>query len=160
MTIRKVMESDYTEIKKLLVESYSNPTISDLSAYPSVQALNQYWLHPATISYVALVDDEIIGSFTIRENHPELGGHIANVSYIILVEHLFKGYEFMMCVFALNIARDLGFISIQFDLIINPERHELPKWEELGFSVIGELENETHQPRDKHLRTFVLAKRL
>lgn len=160
MIIRKVLESDYGELKPLLEQSLSSPSISDLSTYPTMDAITKFWLHPSTISYVAILDDQIVGALTIKENHPELGAHIAHASYLIAPEHLFKGYEFIMCVFSLNLARNLGFLSIQFDLIIKPEQHELPKWEELGFSVIGELENRSQLSRHKDIRTFIMAKKL
>lgn len=109
MIIRKVSELDYSEIQKLLEYSYSGPSISDLSIYPTIEELIDFWLHPSTISYTAILDDQIVGALTIKENHPELGAHIAHASYLIAPEHLFKGYEFIMCVFSLNLARDLGF---------------------------------------------------
>ena len=157
MIIRKATTYDQ-EAVRLLIRDVCK--ITTPSPFQTEEEMIGFWLQPLTICYVAEEDGKISGSFIIRENHPELGAHIAHASYLVAPNHLNQGIEYKMSVFSLSVARDLGFLSIQFDLIIDPEKHDLPLWEELGFKVIGELENASIPKGKSNIRTFILARKL
>jgi hypothetical protein len=46
-----------------------------------------YWFHPGSTSFVAEKDGEVVGTFNIKENQPDLGSHVANALYMISLKH-------------------------------------------------------------------------
>jgi len=43
-----------------------------------------YWFGQDKDTYVVTIDGEVLGTFIIRNNQPDLGSHIANASYMTL----------------------------------------------------------------------------
>ncbi len=101
--------------------------------------LEDYWYQPAHHVYTALLEDEIVGSFWLCENHPDHGAHIANAAYIISPDSSGKGIGRNMAKFSLNEAKNLGFHAIQFNYVIASNIAAVNLWKKVGFEIIGTI---------------------
>lgn len=111
--------------------------------YPdsSKEKMLGYWLAPGKHVYVATVDEIIVGTFTIKDNQPDLGSHIANASYMVSPEFAGKGIGRLLGEHSLAEAKRLGYLAMQFNIVIKSNERAVNLWKSIGFEVIGEIPN-------------------
>lgn len=51
-----------------------------------------YWSADDKYAYVCEIDNQIVGTFYIKQNQPDLGAHIANAGYLVHPNQRGKGY--------------------------------------------------------------------
>ncbi len=98
-----------------------------------------FWLGPGILSYVAVLDNAIVGTFFLKNNQPGLGSHVANAGYMVHPAHMGQGIGQQMALFSLDEARKLGYRSMQFNIVVKTNERAIRLWESLGFQIIGEL---------------------
>ncbi len=98
-----------------------------------------YWSANDKFAYVAEIDGQIVGTFYIKANQPDLGSHVANAGYLVHPAHRGKGIAEKMCCFSLGEARVLGFKAMQFNIVISTNEVAVRVWQKCGFEIIGRL---------------------
>lgn len=98
-----------------------------------------YWCDANKHTYVAIIDEEIIGTFIIKQNQPDLGAHVANASFMTHPSYFGQGIGTAMGEFCLREAKRLGFLSMQFNIVVKNNQPAIRLWEKLGFRIIGEI---------------------
>jgi L-amino acid N-acyltransferase YncA len=98
-----------------------------------------YWLGADKHAYVAEMDDQIVGTFILKDNQPDLGSHIANGSYMTLPSAFGQGIGRAMGAFSLEEARKLGYRAMQFNIVVSSNTRAVRLWQQLGFTIIGEI---------------------
>ena len=156
MVFRKALDNDKDPVWELIKSSNSGIVDSETSKSQTLT----YWFNPGFITYIAELDGKLIGSFIIREIDSELSPHIAHAIYVISPDHTEPTIDHQMVLFSLAVARDHGFLSIQFDLVVTHKDQNLQHWEDLGFNVIGEHETALAPTVLGDKRVFVMARRL
>jgi len=126
----------------------------------SKEEMLAYWFNPGTLTYVAKLENEIVGTFILKENQPGLGSHVANASYMTSPEHRGKGVGRKMGVFSMNLARDIGFLSIQFNIVVKSNEAAVHLWKELGFEIVGELPEAFNHSELGLTNAYVMSRRL
>lgn len=108
-----------------------DPDVSD-------DALWAYWAPTEHgDGFVATLDDEVVGMFVIRPNHPGPGSHIANASYAVRADKRGLGLGRAMGEASLPLAKKLGYASMQFNIVVSTNRAAVRLWQSLGFRIIG-----------------------
>lgn len=143
--IRPIAEADrdaVMDISRELVRAADTyafaPDISD-------EELWRYWSPAAPGNgYVAVVnkrvvDEKVVGAFVIRPNHPGPGSHVANASYAVRADVRGIGLGRRMGEASLELAAELGFRAMQFNIVIGTNRHAILLWRSLGFRVVGTI---------------------
>lgn len=99
----------------------------------------EYWIGTDKHCYVARYKNKIAGTYIIKDNQPGLGSHIANASF--MVEPTFQGQSIgkTMGQHALTEAKDLGYVAIQFNLVVSTNLIAINLWKKLGFQIIGTI---------------------
>ena len=95
------------------------------------------WVAPPAIAYVALQDDQIMGTYCMRPNQPGLGDHVANAGFMVAPHCSRRGVGRAMGEHALQAARQLGFHAMQFNYVVSSNERALALWKSLGFAVVG-----------------------
>jgi RimJ/RimL family protein N-acetyltransferase len=98
-----------------------------------------YWSADDKYAYVAEIDNEIVGTFYIKSNQPDLGSHVANAGYLVHPNHRGKGIAEKLCRFSLEKARRLGFKAMQFNIVISTNEVAIRVWQKCGFEIVGRL---------------------
>ncbi len=115
-------------------ETYAfSPDITEKEAY-------EVWVKTPSETYVALDENNnILGTYYIKPNQPELGSHVCNCGYIVVENARGKGIASKMCKHSQHEAVAKGFRAMQFNLVVSTNEGAIHLWKKLGFDVIGIL---------------------
>jgi L-amino acid N-acyltransferase YncA len=116
--------------------------------YPdsSREKMLDYWLAGDKKVYVAEVADKIVGTFTLKNNQPDMGSHIANASYMMDPQHSGMGIGKIMGEYSVEEARRLGYLAMQFNIVIKSNQRAVNLWKGLGFKILGEIPDALNHP--------------
>ena len=103
-----------------------------------------YWFAPSCHPHIALLDDEVVGSYIVKPNQPGRGSHIANASYMTASAARGQGIAGKMCQHSLQLAKSLGFRAMQFNIVVATNTVAVALWQKHGFSIVGTLPGAFH----------------
>jgi L-amino acid N-acyltransferase YncA len=98
-----------------------------------------YWFAPATHTYVAESEGQVVGTYILRPNQPALGSHVANAAFMVAPMTRGSGVGRRMGEHCLAEARRLGFRAMQFNFVVSTNDAAVRLWQKLGFRTIGTL---------------------
>ncbi len=120
----------------------------------------EYWMDKNNHVYVALENDEILGSFYMKNNQPGLGSHIANAGYAVAEECRGKGVGKLMGEFSLVEAKKLGYSAMQFNLVVKTNEKAVRLWKSIGFEIIGEIPQAFNHKELGFVNAYIMYKKL
>lgn len=138
-TIRKYTLRDKEQIWEII-----KPVIAAGDTYvfapdsPKEKML-RYWCAADKKTYVAVIENKIVGTFFIKDNQPDLGSHIANAGYMVAPGAQGKSVGRRMAEFSLTEAKRLGYRAMQFNFVVKSNAGAVRLWQNLGFEIIGEI---------------------
>jgi ribosomal protein S18 acetylase RimI-like enzyme len=94
------------------------------------------WMENTT-PFVARLDGKIVGSYLIRQNRIGLGSHVCNAAYIVHKDYRQKKIGTIMCEHSLKKAKEMGFHSMQFNMVVSTNTKAVSLWMKMGFEVVG-----------------------
>lgn len=103
------------------------------------EALHQLWFASYMSTWVAVLGERLVGTYTIKPNHTGLGSHIANASYMVHPDWQGKGIGKQLCKHSLDIARQQGYLGMQFNLVVSTNETAIRLWRKMGFRIIGTI---------------------
>lgn len=141
VTIRKFRVEDEPRIGEIIKYVISK---GDTYVYaPDAQIMDvlREWCGSEKQTFVAVSDDEIVGTFFIKPNQTGLGSHIANAGYMVAPEARGRGIGRRMGEYSIEAAREMGFYAMQFNFVVKSNESAVRLWMSLGFEVVGEIPN-------------------
>lgn len=100
----------------------------------------RYWAPPgAGDGFVAERAGEVVGVFVVRPNHPGPASHVANASYAVHSNARGLGVGRRMGERSLELARELGYAAMQFNIVVGTNTAAVRLWESLGFRIVGTI---------------------
>jgi L-amino acid N-acyltransferase YncA len=139
LTIRRAQQEDYPHIWTILEEVIQR---GDTFAYDPATTPEQgftIWMETPVATYVAEREDVIVGSYVLRRNQPGRGAHVANAGYMVSSAARGGGIGRAMCMHSISEARAMGFLTMQFNLVVKTNGRAVALWESCGFSTLCEL---------------------
>jgi len=100
----------------------------------------EIWMKRPAAAYVAEIEGRIQGTYFIKANQPGLGAHVCNCGYMVASGARGKGIATAMCGHSRQEARRLGFLAMQYNLVVSTNTGAVRLWQKLGFSIVGTLE--------------------
>ncbi len=97
------------------------------------------WLVDPMATYVAKESGVSVGTYYIKPNQPDLGAHVCNCGYIVAESARGRGVASLMCEHSQLEARRLGFLAMQFNLVVSTNEVSVHLWRKLGFEIVGSL---------------------
>ena len=88
-----------------------------------------------------------------------LGSHIANASYMVHPDAQGKGIGRQLGEHSLKMAKSLGFLAMQFNIVISTNKPAIRLWEKLGFEIIGTTPN-GYRSANGLVDTYIMYKSL
>lgn len=96
------------------------------------------WTAPPACAYVATdARGEIVGTYFLKSNQPDLGSHVANAGFMVAPRAGGRGIGRALGEHALCEARALGFRAMQFNFVVSTNTRAVALWQALGFQIIG-----------------------
>lgn len=137
--IRKAQEKDQDAIWEISREVIATGDTYTFSPDSTKEQMLAFWMGKDRHTYVAVENEEVLGMFLIKDNQPGLGAHIANAAYMVSEKAEGKGIGKSMCLYSLDEAKRLGYLAMQFNIVIKSNERAVKLWQKLGFQIIGEI---------------------
>lgn len=140
MDIRRATDDDFPAMWPIFAE-----VAAAGDTYPHAMDVSydegfHYWMRPPRISYVA-VDraDEVVGMYYLRPNQESLGAHVANAGYCVAKTRRGEGIGQALCEHSIAEARRLGYLAMQYNLVVSTNERAIALWKKCGFEIVGTL---------------------
>jgi len=157
---RPSQSKDEDGIWEIIKEVISSGDTYVFSPNSSKEKMLTYWFADHIHTYTVIRSDQIVGTFIIKDNHPDLGSHIANASYMISPKHQGMGLGRQMAENSLIIAKELGYRAMQFNIVVKSNERALKLWDKMGFKVVGEVPEAFKHPKKGYANALILWKKL
>jgi ribosomal protein S18 acetylase RimI-like enzyme len=148
--IKKATNQDQNAIWAIIRQVIAGGDTYAFSPDSSQEKMLDYWCGADKHTYVATINDQVVGTFILKNNQPDLGAHVANASYMTDPAARGQGVGKAMGLFSLDEARRLGYRAMQFNLVVATNTQAVELWQKIGFTIIGEIP-EAFQHREKGL---------
>ncbi len=106
------------------------------TTFDEAQAL---WTTPPARAFVATDGADAVGCYVLKPNQPGLGDHVANAGYMVAPQARGKGVAGMLCEHSLRVAREAGFLAMQFNYVAASNEVAVKLWQKHGFAIIGRV---------------------
>lgn len=160
LTVRPYKQSDQEAVWGIINQVIAGGETYVFYPDSSRDKMMDYWLAREKKVYVVLYDDAIAGTFNIKANMPDRASHVANASYMVSPTHEGKGIGLFMANYSLKEAKRLGYLAMQFNIVIKSNDRAVGLWKKVGFRIIGEIPNAFDHPRLGMTNAYVMYKEL
>lgn len=121
-------------------------------------AAKKLWFDVPEKSYVALLNNQIAGTYYLKTNHAGPGRHVCNCGYMVSDDARGQGLATQMCMHSQQIAKAMGYLAMQFNFVAASNIGAIRLWEKLGFAVQGRLPRAFQHPEYGLTDAFVMYK--
>lgn len=135
--IRPATDHDFDAIWRIFQEVVAGEDSFPFYSDTGRDYARRFWMEQTTASYVACDGDDIAGSYYIKPNQPGLGAHVCNAGYMVSERVRGHGIGRAMCAHSLREARRLGFLAMQFNMVVSTNTAAVRLWQDMGFSIVG-----------------------
>lgn len=140
LTIRRSGESDFDAIWRIFRAVVADGDTFTWDEATTREQARAFWLGlEGGQTYVALLNDEVVGAYIIKPNQPGRGSHVANAAYMVGPGRRGLGVGRLMCEHSLDEARAAGFLAMQFNIVVSTNETAVSLWKKSGFEVVGTL---------------------
>lgn len=126
----------------------------------SEEDARRVWTEFPATAYVAVIDEEVVGTYYIKPNQPARGSHVCNCGYIVSSTASGKGVASQMCLHSQEEAKRMGFRAMQFNFVVATNDGAIRLWQKLGFEIVGRLPEAFQHPVHSYVDALVMHKRL
>lgn len=137
--IRPALDDDFEEIWPIFHQVVRS---ADTYPYPpdtTRKAAFGIWMTPPVTPYMACEGDIAVGTYYLKPNQPGQGAHVANAGFMVDPACRGRGIGRLMGEHAVQEARRLGYLAMQFNLVVSTNRGAIALWKKLGFNIVGTL---------------------
>ena len=137
--IRKAVAADFDAIWPIFHQVVQQGDSYTFDPETTREQAYLIWMVGDLTTFVASINDEIVGTYIIKANQPGLGSHVANAGYMVSTGARGKGVGRAMCEHSLDEARKMGFRAMQFNIVVRTNESAVALWKKFGFSIVGTL---------------------
>lgn len=137
--VRPLETRDLSHLYKIFVQVNLTGGQFPWLASTSEEEFQTLWTQKGCTSYVATVGGKVAGGYSIRAQWPGRGSHVATGVYMVSPEFRGQRLGFTLGQHSQVIAKELGFLAMQYNLVVSKNHVGLSLWKKLGFEIIGTL---------------------
>ncbi len=160
-SIRAFQASDWTAVWSLLHQTFEAGDTYAYAPDSSEADIHRAWIEsPAATFVTCLEDGTLAGTYCLKANQPGLGAHVSNCGYVVAPARQGRGIAAAMCEHSQRRALALGFLAMQFNLVVSTNVRAVRLWQRLGFSIVGTLPHAFRHRTLGLVDAFVMHKQL
>ena len=139
MKIREATPEDFEAIWSIFHEIVSAGETYPYPPDTTRPQAYQIWLEQPHKTFVAEENGQIVGTYYLKKNQPGAGSHVCNCGYMVPAAVRGRGLATAMCLHSQQVAVELGYKAMQFNLVVATNEVAVDLWQKLGFQVVGRV---------------------
>lgn len=160
MLIRAAGPDDWPSIWAIVEPTLRAGETYALDPDLSEEAARAYWLGDDKTTFVAEVDDHVLGTCYVRANQAGGGRHVCNAGFMTSPEATGRGIARELCRHSLAYARECGYRAMQFNFVVSTNERAVRLWTFMGFAIAGRLPLAFHHPVHGYVDALVMFQSL
>lgn len=160
MNIREATPGDHAAIWAILEPVFRAGDTYTIDANICREDALGYWCGPTHRTYVAVVGDDVLGTYYIRRNQAGGGSHVCNCGYITAPAARGRGVARAMLEHSLALAPTLGFRAMQYNFVVATNSRAVATWQAYGFDIVGRLPGAFRLPDGSFVDALVMYRDL
>ncbi len=153
--ITKAEEKHFDDIWRIFHEVVKDGDTYVYDSNTTKEQAYDIWMKQPYV-YIALLGDDVVGSYIMKPNYPGLGSHVANCSYIVNSKFRGKGIGKLMGEHSIKTAKENGFISMQFNIVVSSNIPGVNLWQSLGFKRIATIPQSFNHKKLGLIDTYIM----
>lgn len=147
LAIREALPGDEEALWGIL-----EPVVREGATFPlepdtSREEVFAYWFAPDKRVFVAERGGELLGTFYVKPNSTGPGAHVANSGYMVRPDARGLGIGEAMTRESFVRAKALGYLAMQYNLVVASNEGALDLYRRLGMEEIGRLPRAFRHPQ-------------
>ena len=139
-TIRAFQPGDWPAVWPLLDRTFETGDTYAYAPGTSEAEIQRAWIELPAATFVACLEDgTLAATYCLKANQPGLGAHVSNCGYVVAPEQQGLGIAAALCEHSQQQALALGFLAMQFNLVVSTNTRAVRLWQRLGFQIVGTL---------------------
>jgi len=98
----------------------------------------EIWMK-GTNPYLVCQGEQVVGTYVIRPNKVGHGSHVCNAGFMLHPDHQNNGIGRYMGEHALKQAKELGYLAMQFNVVVSTNSRSVALWKSLDFKIVGTI---------------------
>jgi ribosomal protein S18 acetylase RimI-like enzyme len=161
MEIRRAdIENDYDKIWYIFKNVIATGDTYTFDPATPKESMRKLWFGDSMDTFVAVEQDEVVGTYFIKPNQLDLGNHIANCGYMVSAKHQGRGIGKALCEHSIKFGKAKGYLGIQFNIVVSTNETAVKLWQKCGFEIIGETPKGFRHKTLGLVDTFIMFKSL
>lgn len=160
MNIRKAKPEDIDAIWQMFEEVIKTQRYFVFNPNTPKKDLSKFWTGKNFHTYVLESENEILGTYYIKDNQVDLGAHIANAGYMVNSNARGKRIGHLLCEHSITEAKKLAYRAIQFNMVVSKNKSAIALWKKFGFEIIGTIPGAFHYENNKYVDANIMFKSL
>lgn len=137
--IREATDADFAQIWPIFQKIVQAQDAYAFDPDTSREQAYAIWMTRPLQTFVAEESGTIHGSYYIVANKAGPGDHVSNCGYMVSETARGRGIAAAMCKHSQDVARELGFKAMQFNMVVSTNKPAVGLWQKLGFKIVGTL---------------------
>jgi len=158
MRIREAAPEDFDRIWPIFHEIVA---AGETYAYPrdtTRAEAHRLWMETPRKTYVCEEEGRILGTYYLKTNQAGPGDHVCNCGYMVSSQARGRGLATAMCEHSQAVARQLGYLAMQFNFVAASNAGAVRLWKKLGFAEVGRLPKAFRHPSLGYIDALVMYK--
>ena len=160
LEIRKAVEEDKPAVWEIIKAVIAGGDTYVFAPDSTEKEMLDYWFSPEKHTYVAELDERVVGTFFLKANQPGLGAHVGNAGYMVAPGNYGKGIGRKMAEWSLDESRRLGYSAMQFNFVVKSNEYAVKLWKSIGMEIIGEIPDAFDHARDGMTNAYIMHRKL
>lgn len=135
--IRKATDADFEGIWPIFQQVVARGDTYVYAPETTKEQARAIWMAEGVSTYIACVEEKVVGTYILKPNQPGLGSHVVNAGYMVSADYAGRGIGQMMCEHSLAEARAAGFLAMQFNAVVSTNERAVRLWKKMGFTIVG-----------------------
>ncbi|MCO4747040.1 MAG: GNAT family N-acetyltransferase [Proteobacteria bacterium] len=158
MQIREARDEDFEGIWPIFRAVVSAGDTYAIDVATTEAEARTLWMAKPRKTYVAVDGEQILGTYTLKTNQPGPGAHVCNCGYMVAEAARGQGVASRMCEHSQRMAVELGYLAMQFNLVLASNAGAVRLWHRLGFVTVGTIPGAYRHPELGLVDAFVMHK--
>ena len=156
--IRIAMTRDFEQIWRFFKPIVEAGETYDFDRDVTKDKAFDIWMTLPNQTYIYEKDGEILGSYYLKTNQSGGGSHVCNCGYMVSESARGQGVAAKMCEHSQQVAREFGYLAMQFNFVVETNNGAIRLWQKLGFDIVGRLPKAFNHPKQGLVDALVMYK--